>query len=106
MALQPHSYVPYTSAYAVNRLNEELRKERGTFALPDQSGHVAFQMDAASYWFWVWKIPELGASDPDVAKPAWRKFLNSEIGSRYKVNPREGKRLSGDARRDHRIIVR
>lgn len=106
MTLQAHSKIPYASAEFVNGLNAELRKERNAFALPDHSGHVAFQMDAAHYWYWVHKIPDLGCSDAQISRRAWIKFLNTEHGARYKVNPTEGKRLANDARRDHRIIVR
>lgn len=106
MSLQPHSRIPYMSAEAVNTLNAELRKERNSFALPDHSGHVAFQMDAMAYWYWVHKIPDLGCSDAQIARRAWIKFLNTDAGAKYKVNPLEGKRLRADARRDHRIIVR
>lgn len=101
--LQSHSKVPYMSAEAVNRLNEELRKERNSFALPDHSGHVAFQMDAHAYWFWVWKIPDLGCSDAQISRRAWIKFLNTEAGARYKVNPREGRR--GNFVLSNRVVV-
>lgn len=74
-------------------LNYELRKERRPFAMPDGSGHVAFQIDAKSYWFWVAIYPELGASDPIVARKAWLWFLNTDNGRRFKVNPTEGKRM-------------
>ena len=106
MDKQPHSSIPYMSPQAVNALNEELRKDRFAFALPDNSGHVMWQMSAQEYWYWVWKNPDLGASDPQIAREAWRKFLNTELGQRYKVNPREGQRMALDARRDHRIIVK
>jgi hypothetical protein len=86
---------------AVNALNEALRKERHTFALPDHSGYVAFQMDAYSYWYWTHVIPDLGVSDAQIARRAWIKFLNTDAGARYKVNPTEGKRMPVD-----RIIVR
>lgn len=80
------------SAPALLKLNEELRKERYTFATPDESGHVAFQCPTHHYWYWVNKYPELGAADPVIARRAWLKFLNTDEGARYKVNPREGKR--------------
>ena len=76
---------------AVLEMNQELRKERKPYALPDQSGHVAFQMPSTDYWFWVFKYPELGASDPDIARKAWRKFLQSDEGKPYLINPHEGK---------------
>lgn len=82
----------YTPRKTVLALNAELRKKRRTFALPDHSGHIAFQMAALDYWAWVHKYPELGASDPTVARKAWMKFLNSDEGAQYKVNPTEGKR--------------
>ncbi len=74
-------------------LNQELRKERRPFALPDHSGHVAFQIHSDDYWFWVTVYPELGASDPVVARKAWLWFLNTEKGAKYKVNPTEGKKM-------------
>lgn len=83
---------PYASRKAVLGLNEELRKERRPFALPDHSGHVAFQMPTLDYYAWVMKYPELGASDPQIARNAWRKFLNSDDGAKYKINPLEGRR--------------
>jgi len=73
-------------------LNEELRKDRHPFALPDQSGHVAFQVPTLDYIAWTQKYPELGSSDPQIAKNAWRKFLNTEEGAQYKINSHEGKR--------------
>jgi len=73
-------------------LNAELRKTRNSFALPDQSGHILFQVPTLDYIAWTNKYPELAASDPAVAKPAWRKFLNSDEGRQYKINPREGQR--------------
>lgn len=85
----------------VCELNEELRKTRRSMALPDESGHVAFQIDAASYWRWTLVYPELGASDPVIARRAWLKFLNTDEGRPYKVNPTEGRRMP-----THGIIVR
>ena len=82
-------------------LNQELRKERRTHALPDASGHVAFQMSAMSYYFWTDRYPDLKASDPQIARNAWRKFLNSDEGQRFKINPHEGKRAPAT-----RIVVK
>lgn len=92
---------PYLSPHAVLKLNEELRKDRRPYALPDQSGHVAFQMSTLEYFYWTLRIPDLGASDPQIARNAWIKFLNTDEGKRYKVNPTEGKRMPTDG-----IIVR
>ena len=86
---------------SVLAFNEELRKERRPFALPDQSGHVQFQMDAKAYMYWTMRYPELAAHDAQIARNAWRKFLNSDEGARYKVNPAEGKRMPTDG-----IIIR
>ncbi len=83
--------VPYASRKQVLALNAELRKERRPFALPDGSGHMAFQVPAHTYWILVAKYPELGASDPDIARRAWYKFLNTEEGAVYKVNTHEGR---------------
>lgn len=95
------SQVPYMSPAAVLALNEELRKDRRPFALPDQSGHVAWQMSTLEYFYWTMRIPDLGAHDPQIARNAWIKFLNTEQGARYKVNRMEGRRTP-----DTRIIVR
>lgn len=81
--------------------NQELRKHRQPFALPDHSGHVAFEMPSLDYWYWTWKYPELAASDPIVARKAWNRFLNTPEGEKYKINPTEGRRAPVD-----RIIVR
>lgn len=83
--------------------NELARKQRRTWSTPDESGHVAFQMHELDYWYWTtqerWR--ELAASDPEIARKAWIRFLNSPEGSKYKLNPTEGKRSPV-----HRIIVR
>jgi len=98
---------PKTERERCLAFNEELRKDRQPFALPDHSGHVAFMMDELDYWYHVkFTDPELGASDPAVCKPAWRKFLRSEVGRKYLINPHEGKATPLDARVAHRIIVR
>lgn len=74
--------------------NEEARKERRTFAVPDNSGHVAFNCPEMDYWYHTtFTDPELGASDPVIARNAWRKFLRTEIGRKYLLNPTEGKRM-------------
>jgi hypothetical protein len=86
---------------AVLALNEELRKDRRPFALPDHSGHVAFQMSTLEYFYWTMRIPDLAASDAQIARNAWVKFLNTDAGRRYKVNPTEGKRMPTDG-----VIVR
>lgn len=70
-------------------------------ALPDHSGHVAFVMGAVDYTWWTFKYPELGASDPQIARRAWLKFLNTDEGAKYKVNRTEGKRMPTNG-----IIVR
>lgn len=80
----------YADRDAVLGLNQELRKDRRSHALPDQSGHAAFQMPAEDYWWWTVKYPELAASDPEIARNAWTKFLNSDEGKKYKINPHEG----------------
>lgn len=69
--------------------------------LPDHSGHVMFIMSAVDYTWWTAKYPELAASDPQIARRAWIKFLNSDDGAKYKVNRTEGKRMPVD-----RVIVR
>ena len=91
------------SPRAILRLNAELRKERRTMALPDQSGRMLFSMPERAYWYWVRRYPELGASDPDVARRAWQKFLRSDEGRPFLVNSREGKREPNGPRG---IIVR
>lgn len=84
---------PYMSPTAVLNLNAELRKDRRPFALPDHSGHIAFQMSTLEYFYWTMRRPDLAAHDPQIARQAWMKFLNSDDGRRYKVNPTEGKRM-------------
>lgn len=91
----------HASRIEVQGMNAELRKERRTFALPDHSGHVAFQVDTFNYWRLVHKYPDLGAADPTIARRAWLKFLNTEEGAPYKVNRTEGRRMP-----THRIIVK
>ncbi len=86
---------------AALQFNEQQRKQRRTFATPDHSGHVAFNMPQMDFWWWTSVKPELAAADPDIAKRAWLKFLNSDEGAKYKVNPKEGKRAAVD-----RVIVR
>jgi hypothetical protein len=54
---------------AVLALNEELRKDRRPFALPDHSGHVAFQMSTLEYFYWTMRIPDLAASDAQGRNP-------------------------------------
>lgn len=83
--------------------NEELRKDRKPFALPDSSGHVAFQMPELDYWYWVYRNPDLGASDAVIAKKAWEKFLRTDEGRPYLINPNEGKKMPNAPRG---IIVR
>lgn len=86
--------IPYMAASAVLQLNEELRKDRHSFALPDHSGHVVFFMPVMHYWYWVNKIPDLGVSDAQISRRAWIKFLNTDAGAKYKVNRYEGRRAS------------
>ncbi len=77
---------------AVLELNAELRKVRGTFAAPDQdSGHLAFLIPRLDYYFFTSKYPDLAASDPLIAGRAWCRFLNTDEGAKYKVNPTEGR---------------
>lgn len=73
--------------------NAEMRKNRRTFATPDNSGHVAFIVPTLDYIAWCQKYPELGASDPQIARKAWMKFLNTPEGEKYKINPTEGRRV-------------
>jgi hypothetical protein len=73
--------------------NAEHRKTPRTFAAPDKdSGHLSFRVPAVDYWHLVRVNPDLGATDPVIAGLAWRKFLNTEQGEKYKINPHEGKR--------------
>jgi hypothetical protein len=74
------------------RHNQELRKERRTNALPDHSGRVQFSMHETDYWAAVLKNPDLVRGDGQQRLKAWQKFLNSEEGAKFKVNPHEGKR--------------
>jgi len=96
--------IPFMAPKAVLALNEELRKERHNMALPDHSGHAIFFMPVYHYWYWVKQIPDLGCSDSQISRRAWIKFLNTDAGSKYKLNPREGKRMPTDS--TNRIIVR
>jgi hypothetical protein len=83
------SYAPRKLVLAIN---EALRKDRRTFALPDHSGHVFFQCPVLDYYAWTKKYPELGASDPQIARRAWLKFLNTDEGAQYKINPYDGRK--------------
>lgn len=88
-----HRHVPYMSSEAVLALNERLRKDANNArALPDQSGHVAFQMSSADYFYWTLRYPDLAASDAQIARNAWRKFLASDDGRKYTVNPHEARK--------------
>lgn len=79
---------------AVLEFNQELRKGRGTFAAPDQdSGHLSFLIPKLDYYFFTTKYPELAASDPVIAGNAWKRFLNTDEGAKYKVNRTEGRRM-------------
>lgn len=87
---------------AVLDFNQRLRKEGGTFAAPDQdSGHLSFLIPRPDYYFFTTKYPELAASDPVIAGLAWRRFLNTDEGAKYKINRHEGKRRPVDG-----VIVR
>lgn len=91
----PHDrrHVPYVSSEAVLALNQELRKDgNNARALPDQSGHVAFQMSAADYMYWTLRYPDLAASDSQIARQAWAKFLRSDDGRKYTINPNEARK--------------
>lgn len=82
--------------------NAELRKDRhNARALPDHSGHIAFALPEADYWYWTFVYPDLACPDPIIARRAWEKFLNTDEGRGYKLNPHEGKRIPV-----HRILVR
>lgn len=87
-----HRHIPYVSSERVLALNQELRKDSNNArALPDHSGHVAFQMSAADYWYWTTRFPDLGASDPQIVRQAWTKFLRGDDGRKYCINPHEAK---------------
>lgn len=83
-------------------LNAELRKRRGTNALPDQSGYVQFSMHELDYWAAVMRNPDLRLGDGEQRRRAWARFLNSEEGAKFKINPHEGKKTPTH----HGIIVR
>lgn len=86
-------HVPYVSSEAVLALNEQLRKDSNNpRALPDHSGHVAFQMSAADYMYWTLRYPDLAASDAQIARQAWAKFLRSDDGRKYTINPHEARK--------------
>jgi hypothetical protein len=77
------------SREATLELAAELRKDRRTNALPDDSGHLGFIMPEADFYFWVWRYPELASHDAETNKRAWLKFLASDEGRKYCVNPRD-----------------
>jgi hypothetical protein len=79
-------------ARAALAFNEEARKAQTPGALPDDSGHVAFNMPELDYYYWIWRKPELRNGDAESIRKAWREFLNSPDGERYKLNKREGKK--------------
>lgn len=81
--------------------NQELRKEAAPMALPDNSGYLQFFMPELDYYFWIHKNPDLRAPDSEIRKRAWTKFLRSDDGRKYTVNPNEGRQLP-----NHGIIVR
>jgi hypothetical protein len=58
-------------------------------------------MSTVEYFYWTMRNPDLRASDPQIARQAWMKFLNSDDGQKYKINPREGRRMPSDG-----IIIR
>jgi hypothetical protein len=58
-------------------------------------------MPPVDYVWFTNKYPELAASDPQIARRAWLKFLNTDEGAKYKVNRTEGKRAPVDG-----VIVR
>ena len=107
---------------SVLELNAELRKDRRTFAAPDgDSGHMAFfipeedfyrhafgeilHIDAAGLaYIRRGKYPALVSADPHEQVKEMRRLLADH--PEYRINPREGKRVSGDARTEHRIIVK
>ena len=53
-------------------------------------------MSTLEYFYWTMRRPDLAASDPQIARNAWIKFLNSDDGRKFKVNPTEGKRMPTD----------
>lgn len=89
-------------------LNAELRKERPTGALPDDSGHVAFFIPEEDFWrltkgelvridwatgkAYVKKpdYPDVLDADPGVARRALARLLRAH--PEYCINPNEGKR--------------
>jgi hypothetical protein len=74
--------------------NERKRRERSTNALPDQSGRVQWSMHSTDYWASVLRYPELRLGDGQQRHKAWQKFLNTEEGAKFKINPHEGKRVA------------
>jgi hypothetical protein len=81
--------------------NEQLRKEQKPFALPGGDGYLQFFMPELDYYYWIWRNPDLRAGDPEIRKKAWSKFLRSDDGRKYTVNPNEGRKLPNSG-----IIVR
>lgn len=108
------------SREAVIGLNHELQKHRALGALPDHSGHVAFQIPEADYNRLAYgellridvaagkayvrkpQYPGLASSDRDVAKRELLRLLKDH--PEYKINPNEGKK--GLANRTRGVIVR
>lgn len=77
---------------SVLELAAELRKERRTNAVPDDSGHVGFIMSEAQFYYWLWRYPELASHDAETNKRAWKRFLASDEGRPFCVNPRDFRR--------------
>lgn len=92
MKLLARARAAFRDRLAILNLNAELRKERRTNALPDQSGRVQFSMHELDYWAAVLAHPELKNGDGEQRRKAWQKFLNSAEGEKFKVNRYEGKK--------------
>jgi hypothetical protein len=96
MRLSPRAKQSALAALAERRrileLNRRARNERRTNALPDQSGRVQWSMHETDYWAAVKANPDLVKGDGQQRLKAWQKFLNSEHGAKFKLNPYEGKR--------------
>jgi hypothetical protein len=97
MRLSPRARQSALAALAdrkrILEFNEAKRRERSTNALPDQSGRIQFSMHETDYWAAVYRFPELRLGDGEQRRKAWQKFLNSEEGAKFKINPREGKHV-------------
>jgi len=97
MRLTPRNARPSSAVHAARReqileLNKRAQAERRVHRTPGNDGYLQFRMEEREYYFFIWKYPELRLGDAEQRNRAWKKFLNTEEGRPYRVNPYEGRR--------------